>query len=167
MRVGLTSRLLSALASVLLLAACSGSTNRDTADDAALHHDITSGQAGVEVTFDGTLAADPVQVGTHEHLQVKTPTGDFLEVDHNTDLAPSVPAHAGDTVVERDGTFAGPDLESLRQTVASTGHKVIYAGGIASLDDVRAVARAGASGVIIGKAIYEGRVDLAAALSTG
>jgi phosphoribosylformimino-5-aminoimidazole carboxamide ribotide isomerase len=71
------------------------------------------------------------------------------------------------TVVERDGTFAGPDLESLRQTIAATGHKVIYAGGIANLDDVRAVARAGASGVIIGKAIYEGRVDLAAALSAG
>jgi len=68
------------------------------------------------------------------------------------------------TVVERDGTFAGPDLESLRQTVAATRHKVIYAGGIANLDDVRAVARAGASGVIIGKAIYEGRIDLAAAL---
>lgn len=71
------------------------------------------------------------------------------------------------TVVERDGTFAGPDLESLRQTVASTGHRVIYAGGIANLDDVRAVAQAGAWGVIIGKAIYEGRVDLAAALSAG
>jgi phosphoribosylformimino-5-aminoimidazole carboxamide ribotide isomerase len=71
------------------------------------------------------------------------------------------------TVVERDGTFAGPDLESLRQTIAGTGHKVIYAGGIANLDDVRAVARAGASGVIVGKAIYEGRVDLAAALSAG
>jgi phosphoribosylformimino-5-aminoimidazole carboxamide ribotide isomerase len=71
------------------------------------------------------------------------------------------------TVVERDGTFAGPDLESLRQTVAATRHKVIYAGGIANLDDVRAVARAGASGVIIGKAIYEGRIDLAAALGAG
>ncbi len=71
------------------------------------------------------------------------------------------------TVVERDGTFAGPDLESLRQTLAATRHKVLYAGGIASLDDVRAVARAGASGVIIGKAIYEGRIDLAAALGAG
>ncbi|MDQ6918113.1 MAG: 1-(5-phosphoribosyl)-5-[(5-phosphoribosylamino)methylideneamino]imidazole-4-carboxamide isomerase [Candidatus Dormibacteraeota bacterium] len=71
------------------------------------------------------------------------------------------------TAVERDGTFAGPDLESLRQTIAATGHRVLYAGGIANLDDVRAVARAGASGVIIGKAIYEGRVDLAAALSAG
>ena len=71
------------------------------------------------------------------------------------------------TVVERDGTFAGPDLQSLRQTIAATGHRVIYAGGVASLDDVRAVARAGASGVIIGKAIYEGRIDLAAALGAG
>jgi phosphoribosylformimino-5-aminoimidazole carboxamide ribotide isomerase len=71
------------------------------------------------------------------------------------------------TAVERDGTFAGPDLESLRHTIAATGHKVIYAGGIATLDDVRAVAEAGAAGVIIGKAIYEGRIDLAAALSAG
>jgi phosphoribosylformimino-5-aminoimidazole carboxamide ribotide isomerase len=71
------------------------------------------------------------------------------------------------TVVERDGTFAGPDLESLRQTIAATRHKVIYGGGIANLDDIRAVARAGAAGVIVGKAIYEGKVDLATALSAG
>ena len=71
------------------------------------------------------------------------------------------------TVVERDGTFAGPDLESLRQTLSATSHKVIYAGGVADLDDVREVAKAGAAGVIIGKAIYEGRIDLAAALRAG
>ena len=71
------------------------------------------------------------------------------------------------TAVNPNGTFAGPDLESLRQTIAATGHKVLYAGGIANLDDVRAVGHAGASGVIIGKAIYEGRIDLAAALSAG
>ena len=71
------------------------------------------------------------------------------------------------TVVERDGTFAGPDLESLRQTLSATSHKVIYAGGIANLEDVNAVAKAGATGVIIGKALYEGRVDLAAALRAG
>lgn len=71
------------------------------------------------------------------------------------------------TVVERDGTFAGPDLESLRQTLSATSHRVIYAGGVANLDDVREVAKAGAAGVIIGKAIYEGRIDLAAALRAG
>lgn len=108
MRAGLTWRLLSALASAALLAACGGSAARASADDAALHQDIASGQAGVEVTFDGTLAADPVQVGTHEHLQVKTPAGDVLEVDHNTTLAPSVPAHAGDTVIVHGLLYIDP-----------------------------------------------------------
>ena len=99
MRAGLTWRLLSGLASVLLLAACGNPAARASADDAALHQDIASGRAGAEVTFDGTLVADPVQVGTHEHLQVRTPQGDTLEVDHNTSLATSVPAHAGDIVI--------------------------------------------------------------------
>ena len=71
------------------------------------------------------------------------------------------------TVVERDGTLAGPDLEALRRTARHTRHDVIYGGGIGSLDDVVAVAAAGAAGVIVGKAIYEGRVDLAAAIRAG
>ena len=108
MRDGLTSRLLSALASVLfLVAACGDTGSRATADDAALHQDIVSGKA-VEVTFDGTLTAEPQQVGTHEHLQVKTPKGDVLEVDHNTTLAPSVPAHAGDTIIVHGLLYIDP-----------------------------------------------------------
>jgi phosphoribosylformimino-5-aminoimidazole carboxamide ribotide isomerase len=71
------------------------------------------------------------------------------------------------TVVERDGTFAGPDLSSLRRTLGSTRHPVYYSGGIAGLDDIRAVAKTGAAGVIVGKAIYEGRIDLATALRAG
>jgi phosphoribosylformimino-5-aminoimidazole carboxamide ribotide isomerase len=69
------------------------------------------------------------------------------------------------TSVDRDGTLAGPDLDALGRTLALTRHRVVYGGGIGSLDDVRAVARAGAGGVIIGKAIYEGRVELTAALA--
>lgn len=68
------------------------------------------------------------------------------------------------TVIERDGTFAGPDLDSLRVAMSASRHPVIYGGGIGSLEDVREVARVGAYGVIVGKAIYEGRIDLAAAL---
>jgi phosphoribosylformimino-5-aminoimidazole carboxamide ribotide isomerase len=71
------------------------------------------------------------------------------------------------TVVERDGTFAGPDLSSLRRTLGATRHPVYYSGGIAGLDDIRAVAKTGAAGVIVGKAIYEGRIDLATALRAG
>ena len=67
------------------------------------------------------------------------------------------------TVVERDGTFAGPDLESLRQVMSITRHPVTYGGGIGSLEDILAVSAAGAAGVIVGKAIYEGKVDLASA----
>ena len=51
------------------------------------------------MTFDGTLGEDPVRSGTHEHLVVTDRDGDRLEVDHNTDLAPWVPAHRGDAVV--------------------------------------------------------------------
>jgi phosphoribosylformimino-5-aminoimidazole carboxamide ribotide isomerase len=42
---------------------------------------------------------------------------------------------------------------------------VIVAGGISSLDDIAACAAAGASGVLVGRALYEGRVDLATALA--
>lgn len=104
----MTWRPLSALASALLLAACGGSTARDSANDAALHEDIASGHANVEVTFDGTLAADPVQVGGHEHLIVLTPSGDSLEVDHNTSLAQPVPAHAGDHVIVHGLLYIDP-----------------------------------------------------------
>jgi hypothetical protein len=107
MRDGLTWRLLSALASAVLLAACGGTAVRESADDSAVHADIASGNA-VEVTFDGTLTADPQQVGTHEHLQVKTPQGDSIEVDHNTTLAPSVPAHAGDVVIVHGLLYIDP-----------------------------------------------------------
>ena len=71
------------------------------------------------------------------------------------------------TVVERDGTFAGPDLASLRRIVKATKHPVYYAGGIGDLEDIRAVAGTGATGVIVGKALYEGRLDLATAMRAG
>jgi hypothetical protein len=105
-----TWRPLCALASaVLLLAACSGSSSsRATPDDATVHRDITSGQSGVEVTFDGTLKSDPEQVGTHEHLSVTTPDGDVLEVDHNTTLAPWVPGHTGDHVIVHGRLYIDP-----------------------------------------------------------
>jgi hypothetical protein len=53
---------------------------------------------GAEVTFDARVLAEPQRSGTHEHLQVTTPDGDRLEIDHNVDVAPWVPAHQGDAV---------------------------------------------------------------------
>jgi len=69
------------------------------------------------------------------------------------------------TDISRDGRLAGPDVEGLAALVAATGAPVIASGGVSGLDDLRALAAvAGLEGVIAGKAIYEGRLDVAAAI---
>jgi phosphoribosylformimino-5-aminoimidazole carboxamide ribotide isomerase len=68
------------------------------------------------------------------------------------------------TDTTRDGLLSGPDLDGLRSCRELYGGPVIASGGIGSLDDITACAEAGAAGVVVGKALYEGRVDLAQAL---
>ena len=69
------------------------------------------------------------------------------------------------TDISRDGTLAGPDLDGLASVSAATRVPVIASGGVSSLQDLRALAGvAGLAGVIVGKAIYEGRFDVAAGL---
>jgi phosphoribosylformimino-5-aminoimidazole carboxamide ribotide isomerase len=67
------------------------------------------------------------------------------------------------TDIRRDGTLAGPNLQALGELIAKVDANIIASGGIASLEDIKAVAGAGASGAIIGRALYDGRVDLAEA----
>ena len=69
------------------------------------------------------------------------------------------------TAIDRDGTMGGPDLTMLAAVQESSRHPIIYSGGVGSLDDLRDLRRAGAAGVIVGKALYEGRVDLRAGLA--
>lgn len=69
------------------------------------------------------------------------------------------------TSIDRDGTLAGPDLDTLHNVLAQTSLDVTYSGGIATLDDVRAVAGAGAAGVILGKALYERRFTVEEAIA--
>ena len=82
--------------------------------------------------------------------------------------AESLPARGIDTIIytdiRRDGTLTGPNLDALAEMIAIPAVSVIASGGIASIDDVRAVAEAGAAGVIIGRALYDGRVSLEEAL---
>ncbi len=68
------------------------------------------------------------------------------------------------TDTKRDGVMAGPDLDGLRQCLDGYSGPVYLSGGISCLDDITASAAAGAAGVIVGKALYEGRIDLGAAL---
>jgi phosphoribosylformimino-5-aminoimidazole carboxamide ribotide isomerase len=65
------------------------------------------------------------------------------------------------TAIERDGLLEGPDLALLRTLVDLEQGRIIASGGIASVDDVLAVQATGCSGAIVGRAIYEGRIDLA------
>jgi phosphoribosylformimino-5-aminoimidazole carboxamide ribotide isomerase len=73
------------------------------------------------------------------------------------------------TDIERDGMLQGPNLELSAGLAEHSGAEVIVSGGMRDADDVEAVARAardgrGISGVIVGRAIYEGRLDLGEAL---
>ena len=69
------------------------------------------------------------------------------------------------TSIARDGTLEGPDLKTLRRVRAMTSLPIQYSGGVASIEEVRAAAAAGAAAVILGKALYEGRIKLAEALA--
>ncbi len=68
------------------------------------------------------------------------------------------------TDVARDGMFTGVDASGAAALAREAGVEVVASGGVASLEDVRACAAAGLAGVIVGKALYEGRIDLAEAL---
>lgn len=68
------------------------------------------------------------------------------------------------TAIDRDGRLAGPDLELLGRLVAHGRGTIIAAGGIGSLEDILAVRRLGCGGAIVGRALYEGRLDLGVAL---
>lgn len=69
------------------------------------------------------------------------------------------------TSIARDGTMEGPDLKTLARVRAMTGLPIQYSGGVSSIDDMHAAAAAGAAAVIVGKALYEGRIKLAEALA--
>jgi phosphoribosylformimino-5-aminoimidazole carboxamide ribotide isomerase len=64
------------------------------------------------------------------------------------------------TDARRDGTMEGVDPEAVRRFVREVGVPVIAAGGIASEADLDALASTGVEGVIVGRALYEGRIDL-------
>jgi phosphoribosylformimino-5-aminoimidazole carboxamide ribotide isomerase len=64
------------------------------------------------------------------------------------------------TNVDRDGMLSGPDIDEVRQIGETIRGRFIYSGGIASLDDLRALKElrlVNLAGVISGKALYEGR----------
>ena len=69
------------------------------------------------------------------------------------------------TSIERDGTLEGPDLKTLTRVRAMTSLPIQYSGGVSSVDEISEVRQAGAAAVILGKALYEGRIKLDEALA--
>ncbi len=69
------------------------------------------------------------------------------------------------TSIDRDGTLAGPDLETLAEVLRVSRHPITCSGGIGRLEDVLAVAETGAESLILGRALLEGRITLAEALA--
>ncbi len=69
------------------------------------------------------------------------------------------------TSIDRDGTLGGPDLELLRRVGAESAFTTIAAGGISSVDDLRAVRSMGCAGAIVGRALYDGTLRLGDALA--
>ncbi len=70
------------------------------------------------------------------------------------------------TDIDRDGALEGPDVPGTAALARAVSIPVIASGGIASLDDLRALkaARAPLDGAICGRALYEGRIDLGEAV---
>jgi len=73
------------------------------------------------------------------------------------------------TEIERDGTLQGPALKPLGKILKTVKVPVIASGGVSSLEDLlllKKYAKDGLEGVIVGKAIYEGRINLREAIES-
>lgn len=71
------------------------------------------------------------------------------------------------TDVSRDGLLQGPNLEGIKQMAGISGLKLIASGGVSSLENIRGLKQLehmGVTGAIIGKALYDGKLDLKDAL---
>ena len=64
------------------------------------------------------------------------------------------------TDISKDGMMSGPNIESTKQLIEKTGMNVIASGGVSTMEDLENVRSIGASGVIIGKALFNGALDL-------
>ena len=73
------------------------------------------------------------------------------------------------THIERDGTLEGPDIDAYKELLSATTKDVIASGGVGSTNDLRDLSRLSVdgrtlSGVIIGRAFYEGKFSLSEAI---
>ena len=71
------------------------------------------------------------------------------------------------TDIDRDGVLAGPNVAASAELAEAVSIPVIVSGGVSSYEDlkaVRAAADSGIAGVISGRALYDGRIEVAQAI---
>lgn len=71
------------------------------------------------------------------------------------------------TDIATDGTLAGPNVEAMKEMVENVGINVIASGGVGKLEHVKALVPTGVEGVITGRALYTGDLDLPEAIRAG
>ncbi|MCH8298360.1 MAG: 1-(5-phosphoribosyl)-5-[(5-phosphoribosylamino)methylideneamino]imidazole-4-carboxamide isomerase [Chloroflexi bacterium] len=69
------------------------------------------------------------------------------------------------TDISRDGALTGPDIRTNAQLARETGLAVLASGGVASIEHIKELLPTGVEGVIVGRALYTGAVDLAEAVA--
>ncbi len=71
------------------------------------------------------------------------------------------------TDIARDGMMEGPNFAAVEEMTKATKHGVIASGGVTTIGDVRRLSKLNVEGCIIGRALYEGTIDLAEAVAMG
>ena len=64
------------------------------------------------------------------------------------------------TDISKDGMLTGPNVSATKTLSEATGLDIIASGGMSCMDDLQAISDAKIHGAIIGKALYEKRIDL-------
>ncbi len=70
------------------------------------------------------------------------------------------------TDIATDGTLKGPNIAAMTEMAENTALDVIASGGVGKIEDITALSHTGVEGVIIGRALYTGNIDLAEAVKT-
>lgn len=85
-------------------------------------------------------------------------------------VALDMKARGSDTVVytdiSRDGALTGVNVEATAELAKNTGMKIIASGGMSCIDDIKKLMQKDVYGAILGRAIYNGNIDLSEALKT-
>jgi phosphoribosylformimino-5-aminoimidazole carboxamide ribotide isomerase len=118
-------------------------------------------------TFPGKIVVGIDARGGHVAVQGWAETSDMLAVDLARKFEDSGVAAIVYTDIDRDGALQGPNVDATVAMAKAVSIPVIASGGVSSLDDLAMLkrhAKDGIAGVISGRALYDGRIDLRAAI---